>query len=146
MFAAYCKVSKSCSFAGQQLLPYYSKCIFSLDILRLTNEQVITFDGWVLNRLRDRLRRASIIASRTGRPVVLYRYIIEEMDHSAEEEIATVNEQYVVVQVITHGGFIPPSFQQQYVFTFWQFSDWIMKGSEELLALCLDSLDQEIVD
>jgi hypothetical protein len=69
-----------------------------------------------------------------------------QQDHSAEEEIATVNEQYVVVQVITHGGFIPPSFQQQYVFTFWQFSDWIMKGSEELLALCLDSLNQEIVD
>jgi hypothetical protein len=112
----------------------------------LTNKQVITFDGWVLSRLRDRLQRASIIASRTGRPVVLYRHIIEEMDHSAEEEIATVNEQYVVVQVITHGGFIPPNFQQQYVFTFEQFPDWIMKGSEELLALCLDSLNQEIVD
>jgi hypothetical protein len=145
MFAAYCKVSKSYSFAGQQLLPYYSKYVFSLDILLLTNEQV-TLDGWVLSKLRDRLRRASIIASRTGRPVVLYRHTIEEMDHSAEEEIATVNEQYVVVQVITHGGFIPPNFQQQYVFTFEQFPDWIMKRSKELLALCLDSLDQEIVD
>lgn len=97
-------------------------------------------------RLRDRLRKASIIASRTGRPVVLYRHTIEEMDHSAEEEIATVNEQYVVVQVITHGGFIPPNFQQQFVFTFEQFPDWIMKRSKELLALCLDSLDQEVVD
>lgn len=111
----------------------------------MTNEQV-TLDSWVQTRLRDRLRKASIIASRTGRPVVLYRHTIEEMDHSAEEEIATVNEQYVVVQVITHGGFIPPNFQQQFVFTFEQFPDWIMKRSKELLALCLDSLDQEVVD
>lgn len=111
----------------------------------MTNEQV-TLDSWVQTRLRDRLRKASIIAIRTGRPVVLYRHTIEEMDHSAEEEIATVNEQYVVVQVITHGGFIPPNFQQQFVFTFEQFPDWIMKRSKELLALCLDSLDQEVVD
>jgi hypothetical protein len=111
----------------------------------LTNEQV-TLDSWVQTRLHDRLRKASIIASRTGRPVVLYRHTIEEMDHSAEEEIATVNEQYVVVQVITHGGFIAPNFQQQFVFTFEQFPNWIMNRSKELLALCLDSLDQEVVD
>jgi hypothetical protein len=111
----------------------------------LTNEQV-TLDSWVISRLRDRLRRASIIASRTGRPVVLYRHSIEESENSAEEEIATVNEQYVVVQVITHGGFIPPSFQQQFVFTFEQFPDYIMKRSHDLLLRCLDTLDQEIVD
>jgi hypothetical protein len=109
----------------------------------LTNEQV-TLDSWVTDRLRDRLRRASIIATRTGRPVVLYRHTIEEVDQSAEEEIATVNEQYVVVQVITYGGFIPPNFQQQYVFTFEQFPEYILKRSNELLALCIDSLDQEI--
>jgi hypothetical protein len=111
----------------------------------LTNEQV-TLDGWVLEKLRERLRKASLVASRTGRPVVLYRHTIEEMDHSAEEEVATVNEQYVVIQVITHGGFIPPNFQQQHVFTFEQFPNWIMKRSNELLALCLESLDQEILD
>jgi hypothetical protein len=99
-----------------------------------------------MGRLKDRLRRASIIASRTGMPVVLYRHTIEEIDHSAEEEIATVNEQYVVVQVITHGGFIPPNFQLQYVFTFEQFPAWIMKRSNELMSLCLESLDQEIID
>jgi hypothetical protein len=111
----------------------------------LTNEQV-TLDSWVMSRLRDRLRKASIVAARSGRPVVLYRHTIEEMDHSAEEEIATINEQYVVVQVITHGGFIPPNFQQQYVFTFDQFSSWIMKRSNELMSVCLQSLDEEIVD
>ena len=111
----------------------------------MTNEQV-TLDSWVLDKLRERLRRASIVATRTGRPVVLYRHTIEELDQSAEEEIATVNEQYVVVQVMTHGGFIPPNFQQQYVFTFEQFPKWIMRRSNELLAMCLDTLDQEIAD
>ncbi|MEW5839509.1 hypothetical protein [Nitrososphaera sp.] len=111
----------------------------------MTNEQV-TLDSWVLDKLRERLRRASIIATRTGRPVVLYRHTIEETDGAAEEEVATVNEQYVVVQVITHGGFIPPNFQQQYVFTFEQFPKWILKRSNELLAACLESLDQEIAD
>ena len=127
------------------MLPYYSIYIILEDNLRLTNEQV-TIDSWVRGRLRERLRKASIMASRSGRPVVLYRHTIEEIDQSAEEEIATVNEQYVVVQVVTHGGFIPPNFQQQYVFTFEQFPEWIMKRSNELLGLCLDSLDQEIVD
>jgi hypothetical protein len=111
----------------------------------LTNEQV-TLDSWVMNRLWDRLRKASIIAGKSGRPVVLYRHTIEEMDQCAEEEIATINEQYVVVQVITHGGFIPPDFQQQCVFTFEQFPGWIMKRSNELLSICLQRLDQEIVD
>ena len=76
----------------------------------------------------------------------MYRYTIEEEDYSAEEEIATVNEKYVVVQVITYGGFIPPDVQQQYIFTFEQFSHWILKRSSDLLALCLENLDQEISD
>ena len=127
------------------MLPYYSKYAVHEITLQLTNEQV-TLDSWVRGRLRERLRKASIMSSRSGRPVVLYRHTIEEVDQSAEEEIATVNEQYVVVQVITHGGFLPPNFQQQFVFTFEQFPEWIMKRSNELLSLCLDSLDQEIAD
>lgn len=106
----------------------------------------MTLDSWVITRLQDRLRRASILATRAGMPVVLYRHTIEETDGAAEEEIATVNEQYVVVQVITHGGYIPPNFQQQMVFTFEQFPDYIMNRSKELLSMCLESLDQEITD
>lgn len=111
----------------------------------MTKEQV-TLDSWVIGKLQEKLRRASILAVRTGMPVVLYRHTIEETDAAAEEEIATVNEQYVVVQVMTHGGYIPPNFQQQFVFTFEQFPDYIMNRSKELLSMCLESLDQEIVD
>ena len=112
----------------------------------LANKQV-TLDSCVSDRLKDRLRKASIIASRTGRPVVLYRNAIEETDQAAEEEIATVTEQqYIVVQVITHGGFIPPNIQQQFVFPFDKFADWIAGRSSELLSKCLETLDQEIID
>ena len=110
----------------------------------MTNKQV-TLDSWVMGRLVDRLRRASVIAGRARRPVVLYRHIIEEMENFVEEEIASINEQYVVVQVITYGGFIPPNFQQQHVFTFEQFPRWIMKRSNELLSVCLESLDEGII-
>jgi hypothetical protein len=106
----------------------------------------VTLDNCIGSRLKDRLRKASILASRTGKPVVLYRHTIEETDQAAEEEIATVNEQFVVVQVITHGGFIPPNVQQQFVFTFDKFPEWITARSGELLSRCLETLDLEVID
>ena len=112
----------------------------------MANKQV-TLDSCISDRLKDRLRKASIIAHRTGRPVVLYRHAIEETDQAAEEEVATVTEQqYVVVQVVTHGGFIPPNIQQQLVFTFDKFAEWIASRSGELLSRCIETLDHEIID
>jgi hypothetical protein len=111
--------------------------------LQLTNEQ-ITLDRWIHGKLKEYLQRASTLSTRTGRPIVLYRYTIEKEDQSAEEEIATVNEKHIVVQVITYGGFMPPDFQQQYTFTFEQFSHWLIKRSSDLFLLCLENLDQEI--
>lgn len=111
----------------------------------MSNKQV-TLDDWMIERLGDRLRKASIIACRTGRPILLYRNTLEELDQAAEEEIATINEKYVIVQVLTHGGFIAPDVQQQYVFTFDQFPEWIMNRSRDLLLECLECLDQEMLD
>ena len=61
--------------------------------------------------------------------------ITEESEDALEEEVATVNEKYVVVQVFSHGGFLPTRFQNNrylrwinlsdeycYIFTMpWQF-------------------------
>jgi hypothetical protein len=110
----------------------------------LTNKQV-TLDECLSQRFNDKLRKASIIASRTSRPVILYRNTIEENDNAAEEELATVNEKYVIVQVFTHGGFIPPNFQQQFVFTLEEFPAWIIQRSHDLLLQCLESLDEQII-
>ena len=126
-------------------MPHRDKYELRSEIL-LANKQ-ITLDSCVSDRLKDRLRKASIIASRTGRPVVLYRHTIEETDQAAEEEVATVTEQqYVVVQVITHGGFIAPNIQQQIVFTFDKFAEYMAGRSGELLSRCIETLDQEIID
>lgn len=104
----------------------------------------VTLDEWLLTRFRDLLQKASLIATKTNRPFVLYRHQIEESEHAAEEEVATITSRHVVVQVITHGGFIPPSFQQQFVFRIDEFPDWIMKRSKELFLKTLDSLEEEI--
>jgi hypothetical protein len=105
----------------------------------ILDERQVTLDEWLVRLLRDKLRKYSLLASRTGKPIVLYQNTIEETDHSAEEEVATINEKYVIIQVFIHGGFIPPIFQQQYVFTLDEFPTWIMKRSRDLLLQCLDN-------
>jgi hypothetical protein len=37
-----------------------------------------------------------------------------------------------------------PSFQQQFVFTFDQFPDWLMRKSRDLLLQCVDVLEEQL--
>jgi hypothetical protein len=103
-----------------------------------------TLDEWLVETFRDRLRKASVVSRNKNKPILLYRNAIEEVEYAAEEEIATVNEEHVIVQVLTHGGFIPPSFQQQYVFNLDEFTKWIMNRSRELFFQCLENIDEQI--
>lgn len=120
-------------------------------MIKLTNKQVtiderqVTLDDWVIERFREKLKKASIIASRLAKPLILYRKTLEESECATEEEIATlVSERYVLVQVYTQGGFIPLSFQQQYVFSVDEFPKWMMKRSRELVLQCLETMDVEL--
>ncbi|MEE8132860.1 MAG: hypothetical protein V3T40_04725 [Nitrososphaerales archaeon] len=106
----------------------------------------VTLDEWLITRFKDLLHRASVRAAKTDRPLILYRYSIEESEHAMEEEVATITSHYVIVQLITHGGFIPPNFQQQLVFPINEFPDWIMKRSKEIFLKSLDNLEEEIKD
>ncbi len=106
----------------------------------------VTLDEWFITRFKDLLHRASVRAAKTDRPLILYRYSIEESEHAMEEEVATITSHYVIVQLITHGGFIPPNFQQQLVFPINEFPDWIMKRSKEIFLKSLDNLEEEIKD
>lgn len=117
----------------------------------MTNKQVtiderqVTLDDWVIERFREKLKKASIIATRLAKPLILYRKTLEESECATEEEIATlVSERYVLVQVYTQGGFIPLSFQQQYVFSVDEFPKWMMKRSRELVLQCLETMDDEL--
>src|SRR2546426_12826729 len=116
-------------------------------LIKLTNKQVtidekqVTLDDWVIERFREKLKKTSIIANRLGKPIVLYRKTIEESECAGEEEVATlVSERYALVQVYTHGGFIPLSFQHQHVFSLVEFPKWLMKGIQELVLHVLKGM------
>ncbi len=105
------------------------------------DEKQVTLDDWMIERLRDKLGKAAANANRRGKPVLLYRNIIEENESAAEEEVATVSEKNAIVQVFTYGGFIPPTFQQQHIFRLDEFPMWVMKRGRNLLLQCLENLE-----
>jgi hypothetical protein len=67
---------------------------------------------------------------------------MEESEQSAEEEIATICKDFIIVQVIVYGGFIPPTFHQQYIFTPDKFASWVMHRSRELVMQCLENIEE----
>ena len=110
------------------------------------DEKQVTLDEWLVERLREKLSKAAVSASRTGKPILLYRNIMDaKTEGSAEEEIATVSEKNAILQVYTYGGFIPPTFQQQYVFMLDEFPAWVMKRSRNLLLQCLETWNRIII-
>jgi hypothetical protein len=102
----------------------------------------VTLDQWLVERLRDKLVKTSLLARKLSRPILLYRKTMEESEQSAEEEVAMINKDFIVVQVIIYGGFIPPSFLQQHIFTPYEFASWIMRRSRELVMQCLENMEE----
>ena len=108
------------------------------------DERQVTLDDWFVEIFKEKLRQASAIASRMGKPLVLYRRTLEESEYASEEELATVvSERFAIVQVYIQGGFIPPSVQQQRVFSLEEFPVWMMKRSRELSICCLEAIDEQ---
>lgn len=105
------------------------------------DEKQATLDMWLSERFMDKLREVSIMVSKRGKPFILYRNIIEEIGTAVQEEVGVVNEKYVVIDVFTYGGYLPASFQQQYVFTLYDFSVWITRRSRELFFRCINNLE-----
>ena len=101
--------------------------------------QVIVED-WLIDILVDKLRKASTIVSQKKIPFILYRNIVEESDSCVQEEVATLADKYVVVQLFSYGGFIPSSFQRQHVYTIDRFTRIILKKNSVLFFECLENL------
>ena len=107
------------------------------------DEKQVTLDEWVLERFIDKLKKAATLTNRYDKPLVLYRRTIEEFESAGEEEVCTlINESYALVQVYTHGGFIPLTFQQQFVFSLDDFPRWVMKRSRDLVLQCLEAIEE----
>ena len=103
-----------------------------------------TLDGWLLNHFANMLKKGSLHVAKTKTPITLYRNTMEEEGESYQETVCTLTEGYVVIQVITSGGGIVPSVQQQLVFPIDEFPDWLMKQSRDLLQRCIDFLEDQL--
>lgn len=103
----------------------------------------ITLDGWLLSHFLVLLKKGSSHVAKTKTPIVLYRNTIEEEENSYQETVCTLIDGYIIVQVITSGGGLVPSFQQQMVFTLGEFPTWLMRKSRELMLSCIDYLEEQ---
>ena len=106
----------------------------------------INLDAWQIQHLLILLKLGSSVAKKTGRPIVLYRQIIEEEDGCYEELVCTLSSEYVIEQVIASGGVLAPSFGQQEVFTISEYPHILLNKSKDrfldVTSLLEEQLDQ----
>lgn len=104
----------------------------------------ISLDSWQIHHLSELLQKGSLIVAKTNTPIVLYRQTLEEEDSSYEEIVCTLTKDYVIEQLVTSGGVLPPSFQQQIVFTINDFPDRLLRKSRDLFLQTVDLLEDVV--
>jgi hypothetical protein len=104
----------------------------------------ISLDAWQIQQLSDLLEKGSSIVTKTNRPIVLYRQTIEEEDESYEEIVCTLTKGYVIEQMVTSGGVLVPSFQQQFVFTIKEYPQELLRKSKDRFLEMIDFLDEQL--
>ena len=104
----------------------------------------ISLDTWSIQHLTELLRKASLIVTKTNSPIVLYRQTLEEEEGSYEEIVCTLTDNHVIEQVITSGGVIAPSINQQFVFSIDEFSDRLLRKSKDLFLHIVQDLEEKI--
>lgn len=104
----------------------------------------ISLDSWQIHHLSELLQKGSLIVAKTNTPIVLYRHTLEEEDSSYEEIVCTLTKDYVIEQLVTSGGVLPPSFQQQIVFTINDFPDRLLRKSRDLFLQTVDLLEDVV--
>ena len=60
------------------------------------NSNANVIEDWLVERLADKLRKASIIVQQTHIPHLLYRTTIEENEDVVNEEVGVISEKYIV--------------------------------------------------
>ena len=104
----------------------------------------ISLDSWQIHHLSELLKKGSQVVAKTNSPIVLYRQTLEEEDSSYEEIVCTLTKDYVVEQLVTSGGVLPPSFKQQFVFTLDEFPDRLLRKSRDLFLQTVDLLEDQL--
>ncbi len=103
----------------------------------------ISLDSWQIHHLLELLKKGSLAVAKTNSPIVLYRQTLEEEDSSYEEIVCTLTKDYVIEQLVTSGGVVPPSFQQQLVFTIDEFPDRLLRKSRDLFLQIVNLLEDQ---
>jgi hypothetical protein len=104
----------------------------------------ISLDTWQIQQLTDLLEKGSNIVTKTNRPIVLYRQTLEEEEESYEEIVCTLTKGYVIEQMVTSGGILVPSFQQQFVFTIKEYPQELLRKSKDRFLEMIDFLEEQI--
>lgn len=112
---------------------------------RLQESKQLSFEDCLIDNFREKLKDLSETVAETGRPVILYTSLLDEVSDYGEQELAIVNEDFVVIQVITFGGYVPIAIQHQRVFTFEEFSNWIYNRSNNLFIQCFGTLEDSLI-
>jgi len=97
-----------------------------------------------MHHLSELLKKGSLVVAKTNSPIVLYRQTLEEENSSYEEIVCTLTKDYVIEQLVTSGGVIPPSFQQQLVFTIDEFPDRLLRKSRDLFLQTVNLLEDQL--
>lgn len=111
----------------------------------LQESKQMSFEDCLIDNFREKLKDLSQNVVETGKPVVLYSTLLDEASDYGEQELAIVNDNFVVIQVITFGGCVPIAIQHQRVFTFEEFSFWIFNRSNNLFVQCFGTLDDALI-
>lgn len=103
----------------------------------------ISLDAWQVQHLVDLLKKGSQIVAKTNRPLVLYRQTLEEEEGSYEEIVCTLTQDYVIEQIVTSGGILVPSFNQQTVIPLDQYPERLIRKSRDRFLEIIDLLENQ---
>ena len=103
----------------------------------------ISLDAWQIQHLTELLKNGSDSVAKTNTPIILYRQTFEEEDSSYEEVVCTLTKGYVIEQLVTSGGILVPSFNQQFVFTVDEYPERLMRKSRDLFLRVVSLLENQ---
>ena len=104
----------------------------------------ISLDAWQIQQLTELLKKGSDIVAKTNKPIVLFRQTLEEEEESYEEIVCTLTKGYVIEQMVTSGGILVPSFQQQFVFTIEEYPQELLRKSKDRFLEMVDFLAEQL--
>ena len=104
----------------------------------------ISLDAWQIQHLAELLRKGAVVVNQTNTPIVLYRQTLEEEDNSYEEIVCTLTKDYVIEQLVTSGGVLPPSFHEQLIFSLDEYPGRLIRKSRDRFLQIVSLLEKQL--